>query len=309
MANIDRRTRIGLLGIGGCHAVVMILVNVFFVARIFVVTDESLVAVGLFSIVHMSSLFLFFAVSATVSKRTKAVYMTRLSVFLVFVLLVLLLVFDSKLSSLYILFGFLWGLAEGFYWGAHQYLKAKGVKREAAAGFVSASIVILMLVKLIFPVTLGLLIDRTTFMVAISITMFFGFLMIVFSFLVAVERENGSSTRLSIKKYLVAARERGAHRETMVIFLIAFLKSFIHASTLLLPVIIILALDTNFSLGILTTIFGVTSVLAILAYQKFGFKHFWMFGIIMFLGSVPLIFMLVFGRLRCSPDFKQFSVG
>jgi|GEM_PF-3659465 len=292
MEETQKRSQIGLLGMQGCYSVVGILINTFLIARIFVVTNYSIVSVGLFSLVHMTTLFIAFSIACMVAKRTKPIYMIRVATVLVVLLLVMLLVFEYHLDVYFMLFGFVWGLIDGFYWGSKHYLDVKVLKKENVVKFVLTQNIISIFIALIFPFTIGILIDEKTFLIAVAIMMVFGVLLVVFSTLIQVPKEVNSNKKLRIRKYLQTMKENGKLKTTYLILFLIFLMSFTHAATLMLPVIIILAFGTNFSLGLLTTIFGVLAIVVIFVYKKIKFQRFWFFGIVLFISGVPLIFSI-----------------
>ena len=155
---------LGLLLVNLCFSVISLFMNTFLLAQIFVITGESFLALGLFSIVNFSFIFIFHVVGSEFCKRFTPIFVIRLSSALACVILLSVFFLYEQLAYLYVALGLLWGCVTGLYYCAYQFLLSKNSKNEAMLRYISVYISMVSILKLGFPATFGAIIHYGGFL-------------------------------------------------------------------------------------------------------------------------------------------------
>ena len=301
MKNKYDTNMIGLLLVSLCFGITSLFVNVFLLAQIFVITGESFVALGLFSILNFSFMFVFHIIGGILCKRFMPIFVTRLSSVLACLLLILIFFLHDQLAHYYILFGLLWGSIAGLYICAYQFLVAKKSTGEATLSYLSLYVSIVSVVKLIFPVTFGAIIYYGSFLIISIIILAVGFCQILATTLIKQDIEPGK--KLNLKGYFEAIKKANHLKQGVNLWLIMFLTGFADTIIIIATALVMLTFNTHLSLGILTSVFYVLVMLVSYLYKKatrFRAVFYWcavalpLFGVVFLLWSVSLISVPLF---------------
>ena len=288
----EKRNFISILTIATLFFVVMLFVNVFLVARIFYITNENFVAIGLFVIMQASGMFLSYFSTSVFCKKYKPVYVTRLLAVLSIVFLVMLYLFQEYLGSYYMLFGLCWGLIFGIYAGSTNLMIARLFKAKGSHNFVTWRKMARGGVSILFPFTLGLLIDLGSFTMSIVVVGVISVMLVIATIFVRYPKEQ--STKLQPIKYFHAMRDNGATRQTMSLWFICLMATSFNMLSYFTTMLIILSIGSNIGLGAMHSVIGAVGILSLFAYHKspksIKTKMFWFSAVVPFLVSLILFF-------------------
>ena len=131
---------VGLLLINLCFGVISLFVSVFLIAQIFILSGESFVTLGIFSLFNFVFVFIFQLIGGVLCKKFKPIFVTRLSTILACLLLVLIVALQEQLIYFYFLFGLLWGSIVGLFMCAGQFFISKNSEGEGTLSFMSIQI-------------------------------------------------------------------------------------------------------------------------------------------------------------------------
>ena len=280
---MNKRNSLGLIGINCCFAALSIFVGIFLVARVYVFTGYDIVAVGVFMLLNVLMIFVFFAISSYICKRIDAIWMIRVATVVVCLFLILTLYLGDELQNHYVLFGLLWGTGQGLFWGAMNYLISQVSKKGSLSFFVYLNIS-WMIVGIIFPFTLGAAIDWGSFFLTASFVLGIGILQLVFSFFIRLEKPE--SCRMRLREYFAALKEKGHLRASWGLFIVVATAGVLINIDALLSILIIMVHGSNLSIGVLGTIFSLVGVVYLFVYNRAKKGK----GILFFIGgAMPLI--------------------
>ena len=101
--------------------------------------------------------------------------------------------------------GFLTGISKALYSSSYNVLKQEMVSRKAISGYSSYSYIFMKLVEVICPITLGSLIDATTFSQTAIIVLAIALIQIGTSF--GIKAQNPTGSHYNIKEYLTILKQ------------------------------------------------------------------------------------------------------
>ena len=259
---------IGLLLVNLCFGVTAIFINTFLMAQIFVMTGESFVALGRFSILNFSFVFIFHIVGGMLCKRFNPIWVTKFSTVLACLLLILIMSLYEQLVYYYMIFGLLWGCVVGLYFCAYQFLVSKKSEGEGTLSYISLYVSIASIVKLIFPVTFGAIIYYGNFIITSAIILVIGILQILATLLIKHDPEE--SRKLNIQGYFKAIKKAKHLKQGVQLWFIVLLTGLADTIIIITTALVMITFGTPLSLGVLTSISYVFVMIISRMYKKAG---------------------------------------
>jgi len=259
---------VGLLLINLCFGVISLFVSTFLLAQIFILTGESFVALGIFSLLQFSFVFFFQLIGGVLCKKFKPIYVTRLSTALACILLILIVTLHEELIYFYMVFGLLWGCIVGLFFCADQFFVSKNSEGEGTLSFLSFQVFLFSASNLIFPVTFGAIIFYRNFLLISIIILVIGFLQILSTLLVNDEPVEGERKKLDIKGYFMAIKKANHLKQGLQLWFVISLTGFSDTILILTTALVMITFDTHLSLGILTSFVYVFVMIFSRLYKK-----------------------------------------
>jgi len=261
------RNTVGMLGTHVCFFAFNLFVSVFLTAKLFTITGGNIASVALFYIVFYIGIFVFFWGSSYLVKRFSRVLFLRISTLLLVGQICLILFLQDHLAQLYMLFAAVGGIAQGIYWASMHLLEGEIMGGDKMKKFMSWFYIMDCGAKIIFPFTLGAIIDYVSFFAAAIITFGIGVLLIVFSLLIKADYKR---QHMSLRNFIKTAKAEKILRPVMINLWINFLWGFICLSTMCVTILTMTVFvddNANAMLGMFTTIFAAAAIILIFAYR------------------------------------------
>ena len=268
MTKTRNTNMLGLLLVNLCFGIIAIFINIFLMAQIFVMTGESFVSLGLFSLLNFSFIFIFHIIGGTLCKRFNPIWVTRLSSVLACLLLILIILSYEELIYYYMVFALLWGCVTGLYYCAYQFLVSKKSQGEETLSYISTYVSIASIVKLFFPVTFGAIIVLGNFIATASIILAISICQILATFL--INHDPDQSPKLNIKGYFKAIKEANHLGPGIKLWFIIFLTGLADTIIIITTALVMLTFNTHLSLGVLTSVSYVFVMVISRLYKKAG---------------------------------------
>jgi len=255
------------------QAVVCIFVDLFFISRIlnnpFASVGSNIINIGLFYIINYTMVGLFYLVSGHLLKRiNKSIFVSVGSIILTLVVLIVYLMGDDVLNHIPLL-GVIYGLALGFFSAGFHGLTGETISSKHQVRFFAVKKGVYQLTYIIFPVTLGLIIDKLNFSFMLIILLVICVLLVMFSFFIRPKKSFGQTFNLiKFARHLKQNKE-----ETKPLFLVYVSNFFRGASfdcfTTLITIFVMSTFKSNTSLGMFQSIFTACSLLTMVFYLKY----------------------------------------
>lgn len=257
-----------------CHAlatVVNLFVSTFLVAYIYSFQG------GIFNYIYNVAFFnfiayiVFFAVVAIVSRfveKTNRIWFYRVGLLLRTGLVILVLFFGKELAQLLAVAGVLNGLSEGFYYASYNVLKQEMVSRKSMRNYAVFNQAVCKVVEIVCPVILGALIEVTTYSQVAIIVLVVCLAQLCLSIGVKSQRPAGS--HFSFMEYFKKLKSNKiVHTKMKILYVCALLVGAVTVPPICFNIFVMLEFGSNLSLGTLTSIFSVITVLAIILLNRF----------------------------------------
>lgn len=292
--DFSRQNRIGILGVHAMHFALDIFVSVFLVAQILTVTNGDFSKVALFYAFVWGSIILTFWLFSYIVKNFSRVWCIRISTIGLLAGVILILVYQDSLTDWYLILGALWGLAEGIYWCSMHTFTSEAMGGKKMAGYAVLYTGISYLTRLVFPLTLGAVIQFVDFALAVTIVVILAFLLLLFTLILRDQRKS-EGRGFSMRAFAKYVRDKKLSRPLWAQFWLQFLYGLFSTATVCTTILVFLSVHDNFKLGYLSSICAGTSIVVLSLYKliksprvKILFYH--ISSILPFVCSLGLLF-------------------
>ena len=291
MQDSNKRNSIGMLGMNVSHSILGLFVSVFLVARIFIITGNDFVAVGLFVLVEMSALMFAYLLASVLCKRIKAINVTRISAIIACGFLFLTVFWADGLYDYYLIFAGIWGMALGLFWGGNNLLIAAVFKKEKTVNYMVWAHSVNTIAKILFPFTFGLVMDRS-FLVICVVVLIIAIIQVLFAALIRTSEQ--PKGRLQMIEFFKKLKEKKFMRPALAYCPINILHGLANTIGLCVTIMIIVVFGNYTSLGALNSIFAMTAILILVLYNRMG-RHKGKLYFVAIVAPVPVSFLLFGG--------------
>ena len=289
-----------------CIGVISLFVNVFLLAQIFVLSGESFVALGVFSLLRFIFLFVFQIVGSVLCKKITPLFVIRLSTVLACLLLILIIFLQDHLIQFYMLFGLLWGCVAGLFLCASQFLVSSNADKEGALSFISIQVFFFSAANLVFPVTLGAVIYYGNFLITSAVILAIGVLQMLATLMIKNAKKDDARKQLDIKGYFKAIKKAGHLRPGLRLWFIIFLAGFSDTIAILATALVMLTFSTHLSLGVLTSFVYVFVMIISRLYKKISALRKYLYASAVILPLAGILLLVVFGDMSSVVLFMVF---
>jgi len=266
-----------------CHSifhVISIFVSTFLIAHIYSFSGniyDYIFKVCIFNVSTYVTMFLTYFVIARIVDKTNRINVYRLSLIIQTALVVIFIFYGKEISKILILAGFMKGLGDSLYYASYNVLKQEMVSKKSMGNYVSGIYISTKLVDLICPTILGAIIDVTTYSFAAIIVGVVCLIQIIVSIFIKAKKPQNS--KLSLKEFFIHVKEnQKVNKQIKFIYFVSFLYVAALVNRII-NICIMMKFESSLSLGIITSILGLVSVLTIFIvkkYTKAGHRN-WLF--------------------------------
>lgn len=264
----SKSTNIAMLLSHGFNNVVSIFVSTFLVSYIYSLSSNYIMDIGLFYLMQYASMFVFYTIISMFIDKTDRVTFYRISLFVkgIFILCVVLL--GKKLAGFVTLAGLLYGLAEACYWASYNLMKNELVSHHAMEKYALHQFIDTKVINITVPLILGKVIEGESFNLCAIIVLVSVVLQFIFSLFIKSKRPEDS--KFNFREFLSSTNALETSKKKLVwaSLIIGILYGLGAVVSPLTTILIMTSFDSNFSLGILSSLFAVASMILLVAYKK-----------------------------------------
>ena len=255
------------------QAVICIFIDLFFVSQILNDTSssvtENIIKIGLFYVIYYFTLASCYSFTGYgLKKINKSIFVSIGAVVLTVVVLLVYLLGD-QISSYVPLIALIYGIGFGFFSSGYNNLTAETISSKHQVRFFAVKRIMFQITYIIFPVSLGLIIDHIDFSFMALVMLAICALLILFSFLIKPKKVYKLSFNLvEFGKYLKQNK-----KETKPLWLVYVTNFFRGASydcfTTLITILVMRSFGSNTSLGMFQSIFTACSLVTMFFYLRY----------------------------------------
>lgn len=268
----DKRAQKCLTGCNIMLNIINVFISTFFISYIFEFSKDIfdyIFNVGLYqTMYYVAFIIIYFAISFIVDK-TNRVNIYRLGIFIKFALVLLFIFYGKELASHVFIAGILNGTSTGLYYSSFNVLKQEMVSKSKMKSFSTTLHIAWKIVNIVVPIILGTIIDFNGYSFTAIIVSIVCLIQFLLSFGVKSIKPSGSNYNLnSYIKKLKKKPEIG--KRIGLLYIICALYGFLTLLSTLVNVCIVLEYGSNLSLGLLTSVFAIVSIIALFLFNKFS---------------------------------------
>lgn len=254
------------------NSIVSLFGETFLVAYFLQISNENIVQVSTYYIIIYTLLGLGNILLGNImkSKPKNRVIIYRIGIIVKSVYILLIVLIKEKISQYFIIFAIFYGIAETLYWSAHDVMNIEIVDNNNRKRYMTTKRILGQIINIILPIILGTSIELTSFFHMSIYIFILTLIQIIISFKIDTNKfeKNKTKEKYSLKNYI---RELSQKQKTKLgkIYKLAFLYGIIMDTIRVLVVIItIMTFKTSLNLGILTTIFSISSMISLYIFNR-----------------------------------------
>lgn len=277
------------------NSIVDLFVYTFLTAHMLSISGNDIAFISRFYVIVFMFIGLGFILLLPIVKKMNKAVVLRVGAVLKALFLLLVVLLGETIINHYIWLGVLYGLFEAVFWSGANTLKNILVESNKIKTLSSVVNVNTKIVGIVCPVLFGLSIDAWSFT---KIAIFVLCLMvaeIIFSIFIK-DTYFKKGEKSSLKKFLLAVKNNEQRKFVNRTFWALFMRGIVFFFPTFLTYLIILVYKTNTSLGILTTVASVLSIILLVVVNSINRadSKVWLYVCFAFLESLSLILAVVF---------------
>ncbi len=270
-AKSDKKAQIGIHFCHTINTIIELFLSTFLIGHIYsFATDiyDYIFKASIYEIVSYFVMLITYQLSSKIVNRTNRVSVYRASTMIWAIFLIFAIFYGEQIAQMLWLAGFLCGLARGVYWSSFNVLKQEMVGKSKMNSFSTFSMVLQKTVSVIFPLTLGVIIDKTAYSTAAIIVLMFCLLQIAMSFMIKSQHPVGSD--YSLKAYFKRLKENTPlNARLKFLYFFSFIFGANTTVTTIVNIAIMLQFGSSSSLGAITSAMAAAVIIATILIGKF----------------------------------------
>lgn len=247
---------------------ISIFVTTFLISYIYSISTNYVTNIGLFYACNYFSMMAFYYLISTIIDRTDRVTFYRLAIVVRAVFIICVVFWGAKLAKLVAVAGLLHGFSEACYWCSYNLMKNELVSKHAVAKYSGWQQATCEITNIVVPVTLGKIIDSAKFSTCAYIIVGFGVIELILSIFIRSKRPENSGFNMC--GFIKDVKSKGYEGKLVAwTIVIAFMYGITNVLTTVKTIIIMYEFGSDFSLGIITSVVAIVTLLVIVAIRKF----------------------------------------
>jgi len=257
-----------------CHLlfnIINLFLSTFLVAHIYSLTTDLyqyILNVGLYQLSTYGTMFVAYFLFSFIVDKTNRIWVYRIGNIFMVALVIITIFYGEDLANVIVLAGVCYGLALSAYYASYNVLKQEMVSRKKITNYTFLLRIFTKSISVICPFLLGMLIDVSTFSTIAIVVFFIAVIQIIISFFIKAQKpENSDFKVLGFFKRL--KENKPLRKKLNSIYLISVFYAFNTILSMLLNVNIMMQFGSNFTLGFITSIIALLSILILIVFNKF----------------------------------------
>ncbi len=260
-----------------CHLfknITSLFVSTFLTAHIYTFSADAfgyLFNVAVFYISVYLSMMVFYMILSIFVDKTNRVVFYRISVVVTAILVIIIISFGEELAKLLVLAGCLHGLSEALYYASYNVIKEEMVSKTSMGSFIVLSTILGNIINIVCPILLGTIIDATSYSVTAIIV--FVICSVQFGLTFGIKSKRPKDSHYDLLEYKKMLKTSPVKNQINFVYLLASVYGITSLTSTLINVYIMLQFGSNVSLGALSSILAVVSIISLILVKRFTNVH------------------------------------
>ena len=290
-------------GLAVCHTfatVIDLFISTFLIAHLYSFSNgvyNYCFKAGLFQLITYSCMLITYFLFSFWVAKTNRIWLYRLAIIMRSTVVVFSIFFGKQIAKYIWLAGMLDGCSKGMYWSTYNVLKQEMVSRTSIKGFSVFTYVLTKCANVVFPITIGALIEISTFSQVSIYVLIICAIQLAVSFAVRAHKPENSD--FNIPDFFKRLKQNPPMYDKIKdVYKLSLLYGTTSVLRIMMSVCIMIQCGSNFSLGAITSVVAIAIITTTLLFNKFTKegKRSWLMLIMAF---VPILGALSFAIWPC----------
>lgn len=257
------KSAIGIMGSLLINNVLYMFVNTFMVAYFITLTNYDYKQISIYYVLSFIAILLTFLTFGRIIKNKNQVWIFRSGI-IAYCLYILMLAFlKEKIVTYFAPLGFFYGIVQGLIWVAAHTLVNEHTQNNTNK-FISFKSIISKILKIFFPIVFGVSIELTSFSYVAKIVILLSITQFIFSLFIE-DKAKTYDKKYNLKEYINLVKNNDKFKTVYKLCICDGIVNYLLET--LIVILTVMTFKTTISLGVITTITAICSILSVYIFQ------------------------------------------
>lgn len=257
------KSAIGIMGSLLINNVLYMFVNTFMVAYFITFTNYDYKQISIYYALSFIAILLTFLAFGRIIKNKNQVWVFRSGI-IAYCLYILMLAFlKEKIVTYFAPLGFFYGIVQGLIWVAAHTLVNEHTQNNTNK-FISFKSIISKILKIFFPIVFGVSIELTSFSYVAKIVILLSITQFIFSLFIE-DKAKTYDKKYNLKEYINLVKNNDKFKTVYKLCICDGIVNYLLET--LIVILTVMTFKTTISLGVITTITAICSILSVYIFQ------------------------------------------
>ena len=257
------KSAIGIMGSLLINNVLYMFVNTFMVAYFITLTNYDYKQISIYYVLSFIAILLTFLTFGRIIKNKNQVWVFRSGI-IAYCLYILMLAFlKEKIVTYFAPLGFFYGIVQGLIWVAAHTLVNEHTQNNTNK-FISFKSIISKILKIFFPIVFGVSIELTSFSYVAKIVILLSITQFIFSLFIE-DKAKTYDKKYNLKEYINLVKNNDKFKTVYKLCICDGIVNYLLET--LIVILTVMTFKTTISLGVITTITAICSILSVYIFQ------------------------------------------
>jgi len=257
------KSAIGIMGSLLINNVLYMFVNTFMVAYFITLTNYDYKQISIYYVLSFIAILLTFLTFGRIIKNKNQVWVFRSGI-IAYCLYILILAFlKEKIVTYFAPLGFFYGIVQGLIWVAAHTLVNEHTQNNTNK-FISFKSIISKILKIFFPIVFGVSIELTSFSYVAKIVILLSITQFIFSLFIE-DKAKTYDKKYNLKEYINLVKNNDKFKTVYKLCICDGVVNYLLET--LIVILTVMTFKTTISLGVITTITAICSILSVYIFQ------------------------------------------
>lgn len=257
------KSAIGIMGSLLINNVLYMFVNTFMVAYFITLTNYDYKQISIYYALSFIAILLTFLTFGRIIKNKNQVWVFRSGI-IAYCLYILMLAFlKEKIVTYFAPLGFFYGIVQGLIWVAAHTLVNEHTQNNTNK-FISFKSIISKILKIFFPIVFGVSIELTSFSYVAKIVILLSITQFIFSLFIE-DKAKTYDKKYNLKEYINLVKNNDKFKTVYKLCVCDGIVNYLLET--LIVILTVMTFKTTISLGVITTITAICSILSVYIFQ------------------------------------------
>lgn len=257
------KSAIGIMGSLLINNVLYMFVNTFMVAYFITLTNYDYKQISIYYALSFIAILLTFLTFGRIIKNKNQVWVFRSGI-IAYCLYILMLAFlKEKIVTYFAPLGFFYGIVQGLIWVAAHTLVNEYTQNNTNK-FISFKSIISKILKIFFPIVFGVSIELTSFSYVTKIVILLSITQFIFSLFIE-DKAKTYDKKYNLKEYINLVKNNDKFKTVYKLCICDGIVNYLLET--LIVILTVMTFKTTISLGVITTITAICSILSVYIFQ------------------------------------------